>query len=170
MFNKLVNNFNKIGDASLHISLSIFWYSKVRRYWGNLVERWHVCIKLSTSAVNYIKYSSSFRRGTRRPSAILWRRLRYAVDRFLIITSVRRPTTALFILFRPALEGNGRLLSARYSFSGLRILPHLAVARLLHFMLSLCCALLRKLYLTSQQINLAPIGQTVFAPIPAPSS
>lgn len=169
MFNKLVNNFNKIGDASLHISLSIFWYSKVRRYWENLVERWFV-LSYQHPAVNYIKYSSSFRRGTRRPSAILWRRLRYAVDRFLIITSVRRPTTALFILFRPALEGNGRLLSARYSFSSLRILPHLATARLLHFMLSLCCVLLRKLYLTSQQINLAPIGQTVFAPIPAPSS
>lgn len=63
----------------------------------------------------------------RRPSVVVLRqRSRHAADRFLIITGVRLATTALFILFRPALEGTNRLLLAKTqcSFCGLRFPSH----------------------------------------------
>lgn len=64
----------------------------------------HRNLQIDNTNYRLISAFSSFRRETRRPSAILRRTLRHTADRFLVITRVR-PTTALFILFRPALEG-----------------------------------------------------------------
>lgn len=112
-------------------------------------------------------YPSSFRRATRRPSAILRRRLRYVVDRFLIITSVRRPTTALFILFRPALEGTSAYSRHDIPFLAFDHLPPRERLLTSFYAFSMLCIITKTIPYVAT--NLASINQIVFAPILAPS-